>query len=96
MTDKKSFAYKVRDHPTTDTHHAHPAPERRSWAAAIMHRWPTWLAIALAALTVGVAPWRALRTSFPCWRSSIWPLPSCSDARPRGSWPSPPSRRSPL
>ncbi len=35
-----------------------------------------------------VAPWRALRTSFPCWRSSIWPLPSCSAARPRSSWPS--------
>jgi hypothetical protein len=53
MTDKKSVADKVRDHGTTDRHHAHPAPDRPSWAAAIMHRWPTWLAIALAALTVG-------------------------------------------
>ena len=52
MTDKWSFATKVRDHPITNTHHAHPAPNRPSWAAAIMHRWPTWLAIALAALTV--------------------------------------------
>lgn len=27
--------------------------ERRGWVAAILHRWPTWLAIALAALGAG-------------------------------------------
>jgi hypothetical protein len=30
--------------------HAGQAPGRRDWVAAILHRWPTWLAIALAAL----------------------------------------------
>ena len=65
MTDKKSFADKVRDHPTTDTHYAHPTPERRSWAAAIMHRWPTWLAIALAALTVGGSTVKSLADVLP-------------------------------
>ena len=65
MTDKKSFANKVRDHPTTNTHHAHPEPDRRSWAAAIMHRWPTWLAIALAALTVGGSTVESLAKVLP-------------------------------
>ena len=65
MTDKKSFADKVRDHGTTDTHHAHPAPYRRSWAAAIIHRWPTWLAIALAALTVGGSTVESLADVLP-------------------------------
>ncbi|MCA1716686.1 MAG: hypothetical protein LC781_07430 [Actinobacteria bacterium] len=54
MTEEKSFADRARDPATDDdSPHAHQAPERRSWAAAIMHRWPTWLAIALAALTAG-------------------------------------------
>jgi hypothetical protein len=65
MTDKKSFADKDRYHATTDTHHAHPVPDRRSWAAAIMHRWPTWLAIALAALTVGGSTVESLADVLP-------------------------------
>jgi hypothetical protein len=65
MIDKKNFADKVRDHATTDTHHAYPAPDRRSWAAAIMHRWPTWLAIALAALTVGGSTVESLADVLP-------------------------------
>ena len=65
MTDKKSFADKVHDHATTDTHHVHPASDRRSWAAAIMHRWPTWLAIALAALTVGGSTVESLADVLP-------------------------------
>ena len=65
MTDKKSFADKVRDHPTTNTHHDLPAPDRPSWAAAIMHRWPTWLAIALAALTVGGSTVESLADVLP-------------------------------
>ena len=65
MTDKKSFATKVRYHATTDTHHAHPVPDRPSWAAAIMHRWPTWLAIALAALTVGGSTVESLADVLP-------------------------------
>ena len=65
MAAKKSFAGKARDHVTTDTHHAHPVPDRRSWAAAIMHRWPTWLAIALAALTVGGSTVESLADVLP-------------------------------
>jgi hypothetical protein len=65
MTDKKSIANKVRDHPTTNTHHAHPVTDRRGWAAAIMHRWPTWLAIALAALTVGGSTVQSLADVLP-------------------------------
>ncbi len=33
MTGKKSFAGKAHDHASTDTHHAHPAPDCRSWAS---------------------------------------------------------------
>ena len=65
MPHKKSFAHKVRDHATTETHHAHPAPDRPSWAAAILHRWPTWLAIALAALTVGGSTVESLADVLP-------------------------------
>jgi hypothetical protein len=65
MTDKKSFADKVRDHATADSHHALPAPDRPSWAAAIMHRWPTWLALALAALTVGGSTVESLADVLP-------------------------------
>ena len=65
MTDKKSFAGKARDYATTDTHHAHAPPDRPSWAAAIMHRWPTWLAIALAALTVGGSTVESLADVLP-------------------------------
>ena len=52
MTDKESFADKVRDHATDDSPHAHQAPDRRRWADFLMHRWPTALGIALAALIV--------------------------------------------
>ena len=48
-----------------NTHHAHPAPDSPSWAAAIMHRWPTWLAIALAALTVGGSTVESLADVLP-------------------------------
>ncbi len=65
MAAKKSFAGKARDHDTTDTHHGYPVPDRRSWAAAIMHRWPTWLAIALAALTVGGSTVESLADVLP-------------------------------
>jgi hypothetical protein len=36
---------------TNDSYRAHQTPYRRTWAAAIMHRWPTALGIAVAALT---------------------------------------------
>ena len=52
MTDKESFADRGRDHATTsDSPHAHQAPDRRRWADFLKHRWPTALGIAVAALT---------------------------------------------
>jgi hypothetical protein len=52
MTDKKDFADEVRDHATDDdSPHAHQAHDRRRWTDVLMHRWPTALGIALAALT---------------------------------------------
>jgi hypothetical protein len=52
MTEKESFADKVRDHATDDdSPHAHQAPDRRRWTDILMHRWPTALGIALAAMT---------------------------------------------
>jgi hypothetical protein len=51
MTENESFADKVRDHATDDdSPHAHQVPDRRRWADFLMHRWPTALGIALAAL----------------------------------------------
>jgi hypothetical protein len=51
MTEKESFADKVRDHATDDdSPRAHQAPERRRWTDVLMHRWPTALGIAVAAL----------------------------------------------
>ena len=52
MIDKESFADKVRDHATDDdSPHAHQAPDRRRWTDVLMHRWPTALGIAVAAMT---------------------------------------------
>ncbi len=50
MTEKESFADKVRDHATDDSPHAHQAPDRSRWTAVLMHRWPTALGIVVAAL----------------------------------------------
>ncbi len=51
MTEKESFAEKVRDHATDDhSPHAHQAPDRRRWTDVLIHRWPTALGIAIAAL----------------------------------------------
>src|SRR5215213_11794324 len=47
MTDKNTFADGVSDH---DSLHAHSSPESHRWVAAILHRWPTALGIAVAAL----------------------------------------------
>ena len=52
MTEKESFADKVRDHAIDDdSPHAHQPSGRRRWADFLKHRWPTALGIALAALT---------------------------------------------
>jgi hypothetical protein len=50
MTEKGSFADKVRNHATDDSPLAHQAPDRRRWTDVLMHRWPTALGIVLAAL----------------------------------------------
>ena len=50
MTEKESFADKVRDYATDDSPHAHQAPDRSRWTAVLMHRWPTALGIVVAAL----------------------------------------------
>jgi hypothetical protein len=51
MTDKKSFADKVRGQATGDSPHTHRVLERRRWTDVMMHRWPTALGITVAALT---------------------------------------------
>ena len=51
MTEKESFADRVRDHATDDdSPHTHQAPDRSRWTDVLVHRWPTALGIALAAL----------------------------------------------
>ncbi len=51
MADKDSFVDRVRDHATDDdSPRAHQTPERRRWTDVLMHRWPTALGIAVAAL----------------------------------------------
>jgi hypothetical protein len=50
MTEKESFADKVRNHATTDPRHARQIPDRHRWADFLKHRWPTALGIAVAAL----------------------------------------------
>jgi hypothetical protein len=51
MTEKESFVDKVRDHAFEDgSPHAHHRPDRRRWTNVLLHRWPTALGIALAAL----------------------------------------------
>ncbi len=52
MTEKESFADKVRDHATDDdSPHAHQVPDRSRWTDVLLHRWPTALGIAVAAMT---------------------------------------------
>ena len=65
MIDKESFADRIHDHGPGDSHHVSPTPNRRHWVAAIKHRWPTWLAIALAALTVGGSTVESLADVLP-------------------------------
>jgi hypothetical protein len=65
MADKNSFADGVREHATEDSPNVQQVPDRRNWAAALMHRWPTWLAIALAALTVGGSTVKSLADVLP-------------------------------
>src|SRR5918999_1858167 len=65
MTDKNSLANGVRERGAADSPHAHQEPDRRGSTAAIKHRWPTWLAIALAALTVGGSTVQSLADVLP-------------------------------
>ena len=65
MIDKESFADRIHDHGPDDSHYVSPTPTRRHWVVAIKHRWPTWLAIALAALTVGGSTVQSLADVLP-------------------------------
>ena len=66
MTDKADLAHRTRDDATAgDSSQAHKASDARRWVAAIKHRWPTWLAIALAALTVGGSTVESLADVLP-------------------------------
>jgi hypothetical protein len=51
MAYEKSLAGGSSDHATAnDSHHAQQTPNRRHWTDVLMHRWPTALGIAVAAL----------------------------------------------
>ena len=50
MTDKESFPDEVLDRGADDPPDAHP--DGRRWTSVLVHRWPTALGLALAALTV--------------------------------------------
>jgi hypothetical protein len=50
MTDKTGLTDLTRDYATVDSPQAHQAPNRRRWTDVILHRWPTALGIAVAAL----------------------------------------------
>ena len=65
MTAKKSHADGVRERAADDAPRAHQESNRHGWIAAIKHRWPTWLAIALAALTVGRSTVESLADVLP-------------------------------
>ncbi len=52
MTQKEGFADKVRDHAIDDASlRAHQPPNRHRWTDVLLHRWPSAVGIALAALT---------------------------------------------
>ena len=48
MNEDSTLADRRRD--TAPAPHAPQTPDRRPWIAAVLHRWPTWLAIAMAAV----------------------------------------------
>ena len=51
MTDKNDFADGTREHAADGSSPAYRAPGRRSWTETVMHRWPTAVGVAVAALT---------------------------------------------
>src|SRR5918997_1840765 len=51
MADEKSLADRIGEQTTTsDSHRAHQTSGRRRWTDVLIHRWPTALGIAVAAL----------------------------------------------
>jgi hypothetical protein len=86
MIDKKNFACGVGDFATADdSPHAQQASGRRGWVAAILHRWPTWLAIALAALTMGGSTVGILADVLPMLALAY--LAAAVLQRRRATWP---------
>jgi hypothetical protein len=51
MTDKKDLADGTREHAADGSPPAYRAPGRRRWTEVVMHRWPTAVGVAVAALT---------------------------------------------
>jgi hypothetical protein len=75
MTDKTGLTDLTREYATGDSPQARRAPNRRRWTDVMMHRWPTALGIAVAALTaidlqLNVEFVCFLRRSSSSWRSS--------------------------
>jgi hypothetical protein len=68
-----------------DSSHVHQAPDRRGWVVAILHRWPTWLAIALATLTVGGSTVGILADVLPMLAFAY--LAAAVLQRRRATWP---------
>ncbi len=50
MTDTKNLTVAARDRAAADPRRTHQSPGRRRWTDVLMHRWPTALGIAVAAL----------------------------------------------
>ena len=69
MTDKTGSTDLTREYATGDSPQAHRVPERRRWTDVMMHRWPTALGIAIAALTAIDLQLNVEFVSF-LWRSS--------------------------
>lgn len=84
MNEESNLADRSRD--TASAAHAHQTPDRRPWVAAVLHRWPAWLAIAMAAVLApgttvgelaGVLPLLAfgyLAAAALQRRGATWPL----------------------
>lgn len=78
---------KTIEDPVDVTLQTHPSsvPERR-WFVAITHRWPTWLAITMAAVLAPGTSVGSFRVLFHFWPLDTWPLPFFNTVRPHGCW----------
>ena len=63
MNEETNIEDRSRD--TASAPHAHQPPDGRPWVAAFLHRWPTWLAIAMAAVLAPGTTVGELATALP-------------------------------